>query len=154
MKEDNSLEEVKEIFSDYLTKKKHRKTPERFAILEHIYTHRGHFDAEMLYNMMQEDYRVSLATIYNTLDLLLDCSLILKHPFVGQTAQFEKTFGTGFHHHLVCSRCGSVKEFSDMKIRRTLQAKKFASFETTHYSLYLYGICSKCRKEMNSKKNK
>lgn len=149
MKEENSFEVVKEVFTEYLKKKQQRKTPERFAILEHIFMHEGHFDAEILYNAMQADYRVSLATIYNTLDILLDCSLIVKHPFVGHTAQFEKTFGNTIHHHLVCSKCGAIKEFSDKKIRSVIQSKNFASFETTHYSLYLYGMCSKCR---NAKK--
>ena len=145
MKEENSYEQVKDIFTEYLVKKNHRKTPERYAVLEHIYQHEGHFDAELLYNAMQKDYRVSLATVYNTLDLLLDCSLIVKHPFAGHTAQFEKTFGSSIHHHLVCSKCGTVKEFSDKKIRTTIQSKSFASFETTHYSLYLYGLCNKCK---------
>ncbi len=145
MREDNSYEVIRDVFTEYLKKKQHRKTPERYAILEHIYLHEGHFDAELLYNAMQKDYRVSLATIYNTLELLLDCSLIVKHPFVGQTAQFEKTFGNSIHHHLVCSKCGAVKEFSDKKIRTTIQAKNFASFEITHYSLYLYGLCNKCK---------
>ena len=145
MKEEYSFEGIKEVFTDYLKKKQHRKTPERFAILEHIYLHEGHFDAEILYNAMQKEYRVSLATIYNTLDILLDCSLIVKHPFIGQTAQFEKTFGNTIHHHLVCSKCGTVKEFADKKIRTTIQSKNFSTFEITHYSLYIYGICNKCK---------
>ena len=145
MREENSYEAIKDIFTEYLVKKEHRKTPERYAILEHIYLHEGHFDAEMLFKAMQHNYRVSLATIYNTIEVLLDCCLIVKHPFAGQTAQFEKTFGNSIHHHLVCSKCGSVKEFSDKKIRSTIQAKTFAGFEPTHYSLYLYGICKKCR---------
>ena len=150
MKEEYSFEGIKEIFTDYLKKKEHRKTPERYAILEHIYQHEGHFDAELLYKAMQKEYRVSLATIYNTLDLLLDCSLIVKHPFVGQTAQFEKTFSNTTHHHLVCSLCGSVKEFSDKKIRTIIQTKKFSNFEPSHYSLYIYGICNKCKNKKNN----
>lgn len=145
MREENSYDSVKDIFTEYLTRKKHRKTPERYAILEHIYHKEGHFDAELLFREMQHNYRVSLATIYNTIELLLDSSLIVKHPFAGTTTQYEKTFGNSIHHHLVCSKCGSVKEFSDKKIRSTIQSKHFASFDATHYSLYLYGICKKCR---------
>ncbi len=145
MKEDNTFEHIKEIFDQYLIEKKHRKTPERYNILEEIYAHEGHFNAETLYNMMQDRYRVSLATIYNTLELLLDCSLIVKHQFGEQVAQYEKTFGAAIHHHLVCTKCGKVKEFSDKNIRTAIQSKKFSGFIPTHYSLYLYGMCKKCK---------
>ncbi len=153
VKEDFAFETVRDIFTAFLKKKKMRKTPERFAILEKIYQSEVHFDAESLCHDMQEEYRVSLATVYNTIDILLDCSLIVKHPFAGQTAKFEKTFGKQTHHHLICSKCGSVKEFSDKKIRTMLKAKTFATFETTHYSLYLYGFCNKCKPIRNKKNN-
>jgi Fur family ferric uptake transcriptional regulator len=94
---------------------------------------------------MQNEYRVSLATVYNTLDLLLDCGLIIKHPFVSQSAQYEKTFGNVIHSHLICTKCGSIKEFSDKKIRKAIQSKTFTSFDVSHYSLYLYGLCKVCR---------
>lgn len=148
MKEEYSLDGVKEIFTKYLMEHKHRKTPERFAILEQIYTYEGHFNAEDLYQKMQEDYRVSLATVYNTLELLLKCRLIVKHQFGSQLAQYEKGFGTAsIHHHLICTHCGTVKEFSDKKIRTAIQNKKFAQFDITHYSLYLYGCCKKCKQK-------
>lgn len=147
MKKDYSLNEIREVFNEYLKKKNYRKTSERYAILEYIYLNKGHFDAETLYNAMQSEYRVSLATVYNTLELLISCNLIVKHVFNGQTAQYEKTFGNTFHHHLVCSKCGAVKEFSDDVIRAKIQAKTFASFSVTHYSLYLYGVCSNCLKK-------
>lgn len=144
MRDEITYEVLKEIFTNYLVQKQHRKTPERYAILEQIYVHEGHFDVDYLFNLMQKDYRVSLATVYNTLELLIKCNLVLKHQFIGQKAQYEKTFGNQTHHHLVCTRCGSIKEFSDKKIRSIVNSKQFASFETTHYSLYLYGICKKC----------
>jgi len=151
VKDEISYEAVKEIFTAYLDKKKMRKTPERYAILEKIYQTELHFDAEKLCNDMQQEYRVSLATVYNTIEILLDCSLIVKHPFAGQPAKFEKTFGKQTHYHLVCSKCGAVKEFTDNKIRTVLKAKIFATFETTHHSLYLYGLCSKCKPALKRK---
>jgi len=151
MKEESSFEKIKEIFTDFLKKNKHRKTPERYAILERIYRHNEHFNAEWLYKEMQHEYRVSLATVYNTLELLLDSHLIVKHRFGQQEAQYEKAFGDKIHHHLVCTDCGKVKEFSDKQIRTTIQAKRFAYFEANHYSLYVYGLCSKCKQERRLK---
>ncbi len=152
MREDFSLENIKEIFTNYLRSKELRKTPERFAILERVYMQEDHFDAEFLYKLMQEDYRVSLATIYNTLELLLSCRLIVKHQFGGQIAQYEKTFGNAIHNHLVCTKCGQIKEFSDKKLKTHIQRKRFAQFDVSYYSLYLYGMCKKCSEKSKSKK--
>ena len=63
MKEELTFDAVRDVFTNYLQQKKHRKTPERFAILKQIFDNEGHFDAESLYNQMQNDYRVSLATV-------------------------------------------------------------------------------------------
>jgi Fur family ferric uptake transcriptional regulator len=148
MKEEYSYETIKQSFTDYLIKHNHRKTPERYAILERIYAYVGHFNAEFLYNSMIEDFRVSLATVYNTLDLLLDAKLVVKHQLGGQIAQYEKAFGGTAHNHLICTNCGKVKEFADKNIRISIESKTFALFEPASYSLYLYGICNKCKQSM------
>ncbi len=151
MKEDNSIAEITKIFTEFLKSKQHRKTPERFAILERIYSYTGHFNADILYNSMKENYRVSLATIYNTLDLLVEAKLIIKHQLGGQFAQYEKTFGNNTHHHLICTNCGKVKEFADKQIRVAIQSKQFVNFEMSHYSLYLFGYCGKCKEDQKLK---
>lgn len=150
MKEEHSYETIRATFTLYLAEHQHRKTPERYAILERIYSYVGHFNADLLYNSMKDQYRVSLATVYNTLEILLEAQLIVKHQLGGQFAQYEKNFGSNIHNHLICTNCGKVKEFSDKQIRTSIQSKKFSLFEISHYSLYLFGLCSKCKELLHN----
>ena len=71
--------------------------------------------------MIQNGYRVSKATVYNTIDLLLEANLVRKHQFGSNLAQYERVYNT----------------------------RKFNKFNTSYYTLYVYGICSRC-----SNKNK
>lgn len=150
-------EQVKVKFSEYLNEHEHRKTPERFAILEHIYSTKGHFDVDSLYQSMTTlNFRVSRATIYNTIELLLDCGLVVKHQFGANISQFERTYGNENHDHLICMSCGKVKEYKNGNLFTPAQQKRLQRFKVSYYSMYIYGICSKCQKEKQQieKKNK
>ena len=136
---------VKDEFMEYLTLHKHRKTPERFAILDHIYTTKGHFDMDSLYkSMIDVNFRVSRATLYNTIDLLLDCGLVVKHQFGGNMSKYERAYGNENHDHLLSTTCGQAWETKNSDLLTQAQLKKIKKFKVSYYSMYIYGTCSKC----------
>lgn len=138
---DNIYLTVKNIFIEYLQSKNLRKTPERFAILREIYTIKSHFDIDTLYNQMKNNkYLVSRATLYNTIELLLDSGLVIKHQFGHNCSQYEKSYKFRQHDHFIEVDTNEVLEFCDprlLEIQKSIEEQ--FGVEITHHSLIFYG---------------
>ena len=141
---------AREILTKHLKSRgKHRTTPERFAILDAVLQSQGHFDAENLYyRLLTSGTKVSKATVYNTLELLIECGLVSKYRFDENTSRYEKAFGRPQHHHLICLECGDIIEFVNDKLERIQEevcAEK--NFKPQNSTLQVFGTCSRCRKK-------
>ncbi len=141
------ISSAKETLTKYLKEKKLRPTRERFVLLEEIMHSSGHFDADELYSTLAtKGLKASRATVYNTLDLLVECGIISRYRFGENHSRYEKAFGRPRHDHLICIECGDIIEFVSEKLdkiqREVCDEKKFKHQNST---LQIFGICYKCQ---------
>jgi len=143
--------EVRRKFIAFLEKKGQRKTAERFLILDKIYERTDHFDAEALYHLVnRQRHHVSRATVYNTLELLVDSGLVMRHQFGNSSSQYEKAYGYRQHDHIICVRCRKVVEFCDPRIQQIkTRMGELLHFKITSHELHLHGYCESCQQQID-----
>ncbi len=142
----------REVLKNYLEGHALRKTPERFAILDEIYSNSGHFDVESLYESMKnKNYHVSMATLYNNIEIMIDAGLLIKHQF-DKGSTYEKAMDCVKHDHFICVQCGKIYEVATSlidEIKYEISLKY--GFEVQSSVLTTYGICSNCIELKNRK---
>lgn len=151
MKE-NIKETVKVILANYLELNRNRKTPERFTILDAVYSINGHFTLDELSEKLVSEYNfpVSRATLYNTLKLFIELRLVIRHR-LQSTTKYEACYDNNSHSHQVCTMCGQVTEIKSQELTEVINSLRTKRFRKDGYSLYIYGICSNCQAKMTRK---
>ena len=142
------MKEAETLFRQCLRERGFRWTPERKLILEEIFSQQGHFDVDELhFRLAKKKEKVSRASIYRTLPLMVECGLI-KEIVDGQNhAHFEKAYGEPHHDHLHCKKCGRNIEFVSDPIEA--QQEKICNehhFKPTRHFMVIEGICEACQK--------
>lgn len=132
-----------QIFREYLKKKELRVTRERLGIVKAIFELKTHFTVDSLYNLLKKRKSgISLATVYNSIDHLIEAGLIRKHRFDNNSFVYEAALEHRQHDHLICNDCGHLTEFCDPRIQQIQSMMgEILGFEITSHSLHLFGNC-------------
>jgi Fur family ferric uptake transcriptional regulator len=136
----------KERFLSFLRERRQRVTGERLVLLDEVFRQHGHIDAEELLAAVQErGMKISRATVYRNLDLLVESGLVRKQRLGRRRFLYEHIHGGQRHDHLVCTACGRVVEFVSPGIA-ALQAEicRAHGFQAGIYSLQINSICRGC----------
>jgi Fur family transcriptional regulator, ferric uptake regulator len=136
-------------FREYLAS---RSRPQRYTgqqrdLVRYVFSQHNHFDAEILIeDLKKADLRVSRATVYRTLNKLVDAGMLRRLEF-GPRTFFEHDYGYPQHEHLVCQKCGRIIEFQNPAIDAQLrEVCAEHQFQATGHTLVVRGTCSECNR--------
>jgi Fur family ferric uptake transcriptional regulator len=137
-------------FEELLLAKGLRLTPQRKRIMAEALTMGGHFEAEDLHDRLRKKKsRVSRASVYRTLPLLVETGLLREVEFVDRHAHYEVSAPGDSHAHLICTSCRAVIEFRHASVERALaEVARSHDFEDVTHKVEIVGLCGKCRRQM------
>jgi Fur family ferric uptake transcriptional regulator len=136
-------------FSDFLQQQGLKLTSEREALVREIFSIHYHFEAdELLFKMKQNNTKISRATVYRTLELLVKSGLVRRVHLGEDHYHYEHVAGNSHHDHLICTTCGAVIEFHDEELeRRQREVCEKKKFTPTFHNLQILGLCDACRRK-------
>ncbi|MBQ6204801.1 MAG: transcriptional repressor [Prevotella sp.] len=145
---------VRQILTDYLDENNLRKTPERYTLLEAVYSFGGSFSVQDMDDYLEaHNFHVSKATLYNTLNLFMRMRLVVCHR-LDSGKRFEANYANSSHSMQICTVCGKTSVVKSPEIEETIQTVHLRRFRREGFSLYIYGTCSSCQAKLTREKNK
>ena len=150
----NSSKTARKTLEDYLAEHRLRQTPERFAILDKALKMPRHFSAAELCRALADDtFIVSRATVYSTLNILVDSGVLQRVIVDGRTTRYTIVAKNATSNiYLVCTECGKIKTVKDERFNAVMRAKRYSAFTLSHYSLNIYGTCNECARKLHKRK--
>lgn len=137
-----------EKFREYLATRGKRLTREREIIVEEVFSSHEHFDSDELVGRLShrtDSKRVSRATVYRTLEDMVEAGLLRKVARAHNREVYEHDYGYPQHDHLICAKCGNLIEFENAPLSRILEEVAAEhGFRMTGHRLEVYGLCSDC----------
>lgn len=143
-------ESIEKRFESFLRSRSLKLTPQRRRIFERAFATHEHFSAERLYDWLREEPgpRVSRATVYRTLGLLLEGGFLAAFDAGAGELVYEHVLGHHHHDHMLCLSCGRIDEFHDERIEELqLEACRRKGFELVTHDLRLRGYCKSCARK-------
>lgn len=140
------------VFKEFIRSRGLRQTQERETIVLEIFRNREHFDVDELFlRLLAQGKKISKASIYRTLPLLVDCGLIREVNYEDGHWHYEQIYGRPHHCHLRCSQCGAMVEFEEPLM--VVIEKKLAQtygYQITKHILEVYGSCPRCQSQTSA----
>jgi Fur family ferric uptake transcriptional regulator len=137
---------LKKAFSDYLKNRKLRHTAERDAIFRKVAIAKEPFTLDQLHQQLEdENFHVSRASVYNTMELLLDAKIVVRKLFENAVVQYELKDAVNEQVYLICTECNKVRKYRDENLDEFFKRYRTPKFYPEYFSLYFYGVCSRCK---------
>ena len=136
-----------EVFREFLQQEGRRSAPEREAILAEVFAHHDHFDVEeLIMRLRHKDLRISRASVYRTMPLLVASGLVQEVFFEDGHMHYEHIYGHEHHCHLRCLGCRQIIEFRSSAVAEVeKRIGQDHQFEITGHKLEIYGYCQDCQ---------
>lgn len=144
-----------ERFEEYLQSRGLRNTDQRRFLIEQVFKHHEHFDADQLIDQLPRkghENHVSRPTVYRTLNEFVEAGLLRKFELNGRSV-YEHDYGYPQHDHFYCTKCHKLIEFqSDELLQLRDSIAREHRFRVRGHRLIIQGVCDDCSRQKRERR--